>query len=146
MNGHLSDNELQLYTVEPLELSQAALTHIATCEHCRVKAQQYAQITTGLKHLPKMKVELNLAACVLPVKRERISLSGLAVGALIFAGLLVIGVGTAAMGPDIRALILAGKGLHFYLLPTTDLILLTAGSAFYYSEYKQRLRKIDLLN
>lgn len=146
MNEHLSDNELQQYTMEPMELSQAALAHMATCEHCRVKAQQYAQITTGLKHLPKMTAELDLAAFVIPVKRERFSLSGLAISALIFAGLLVMAAGAAAMGPDIRALVLAGKDLHFYLLPATALILLIAGSAFYYKEYKKQLTKIGLVN
>ncbi len=146
MNEHLGDNELQQYTVEPRELSQAALTHIAICEHCRVKAQQYAQITAGLKHLPKMTAELDLPILVLPVKRQRFSLSGLAVGALIFAGLLVIAAGIAAMGPDFRALLSVGKGLHFYLLLTAALILLTAGSAFYYSEYKQQLKKMSHLS
>ena len=146
MNGHLNDDELQQFAIKPDELNRFALAHIAGCEHCQIKAKQYAQITGGLKDLQKMTVELDMAAFAMPVKPKMISLSDVTIAASVIAGLLIIAAGTAAMGPDIRALLLTGKTLHFYLLPTLALILLTAGATFYYKQYKQQLTSTDLLN
>src|ERR1700712_21717 len=112
MNRHLNDDELQQFEIKADELNRLTLDHIAGCEHCQLKAQQYAQIADGLAHLPKMTVALDMAAFAFPVKRKRISFSDIAIAASIIAGLLVIAAGAAAMGTDIRALILTGKGLH----------------------------------
>lgn len=146
MEGHLNDKDLQQYSIDQSALRHVALQHIASCKHCQIKAKQYAQIAFGLKHLPKMTVEIDWTALVLPVTKKKISWSTISIGALIFIGLLVIGIGAVLLSQDIRAVLLVGKNQHLYLLSSLALVLLVAGCAFYYREYKNRLNIIDLLN
>ncbi|HMI02388.1 MAG TPA: hypothetical protein VK541_07905 [Pedobacter sp.] len=146
MEEHLDDNDLQQYALDQSALGQQPLQHIRHCKHCQIRAGQYAQILRGLQHAPKMTVEIDLAALVLPAEKKKFPWGIISITALIFTGLLVIGSGVVLLGQDIRAIILTEQGRHFYLLPGLAIVLLVAGCGFYYREYKHRLRMIGLSN
>jgi hypothetical protein len=146
MEEHLDDDDLQQYVLDRSALGQLPLQHIALCKHCQIRAGQYAQILCGLQHAPKMTVEIDLAALVLPAKKKKFPWGIISIAALIFTGLLVIGTGIVLLGQDIRAIILTEQGRHFYLLPGLAIVVLVVGAAFYYHEYKHRLGMTGLLN
>lgn len=75
INKHLNDNEIQQYVLQKTECDDDIVQHIASCETCKIKAEQYNLLFEGIKQQEKPAFDFNIADLIieqLPQSRHKV--------------------------------------------------------------------------
>jgi hypothetical protein len=76
INKHLNDDEIQQYVLQKAECDVDIVKHIASCETCKIKAEQYNLLFQGIKQQEKPVFDFSIADLVigqLPKSSHKVS-------------------------------------------------------------------------
>src|SRR5215204_1670144 len=95
MVKHLTDDEVQQFVIDRQHCEVKIAEHIHTCKECKIKAEVYRSLITGIKQQPQPVFDFDLAAAVLtqlPVVQPKVPGDKLVTWILIFvsAGFLAV--------------------------------------------------------
>src|SRR4026208_1222113 len=92
---HLTDDEVQQYVVDRQHCEMKIAEHIHICGECKLKAEIYQSLVTGIKQQSQPNFNFDLSALVvqqLPSAKEKAS-DRLLLRLLLFIGIAVMGIG-----------------------------------------------------
>ncbi|RYF88442.1 MAG: hypothetical protein EOO00_11185, partial [Chitinophagaceae bacterium] len=71
ISKHVSEEEIQLYVLNPVELAHPARQHIEQCMDCQLRLKEYEALFTAIQSLDKPAFDFDVAALVLPQLEEK---------------------------------------------------------------------------
>jgi hypothetical protein len=147
MNDHLTDNEIQQYALDNSDCPINVIDHVEACEECKLKAENYRLLFTGINLQPVPVFDFDLEKSVLAelTRSKRKSLpENLYIYGLVIAGSVLIGVALYFYGNYIADLFAGVAPLSIYLLATTVMAVLIALGIDMYKGYQKKMRALNL--
>jgi hypothetical protein len=145
MVKHLTDDELQQYVVDRQHCEIKIAEHIYICGECRLKAEIYQSLVTGIKQRPQPTFSFDLSALVvqqLPSPRE---LAGdrLLLWLLILIGIAFLGTGVYFFEGSFVYLFKGIAAIFIYLIIITALTVMTGLFIAMYKKYESEMKLLD---
>jgi hypothetical protein len=143
---HLTDSEIQIYSLSQADIEPRITEHISTCESCRAKAGAYRQLFLEIKELRAPAFDFNLSDLVLArLSKEKSPVweTKTLVYLTIF-GILALLAFPAYLYREYLLLLFTGiSAMFLYLTGITALVIFIFQSIEVYKQYQ---RKSDALN
>ena len=142
---HLTDEELQQYVVDRQHCETKIAEHIHSCRECKLKAEIYQLLVTGIKEQPQPTFNFDLSALVvqqLPSPKQKTN------DGLLLWVLLVIGLGfmSAVFYYFEGSFVYLFRGIaaiFIYLIIITALTVFTGLFIDMYKKYNDEMKSLD---
>lgn len=145
MVKHLTDDELQQFVVDKQLCETTIVEHIHSCSECKMKAEIYQSLITGIKQQPEPAFDFDLSLLVLqqmPVPKTKTSDKPL-LWVLTFIGIAIIG-SIAYYFQDSFVYLFEGiSSIFIYLILITVLTVLAGLFIDMYKNYKKEMKLLD---
>src|SRR6185436_10931088 len=90
MLKHLSDDEVQQFVIDKQYCEIKVVEHIHICKECKIKAEVYQSLITGIKYQPQPVFDFDLSASVLkqlPAPQPKAANDKLVIWILVFVSI-----------------------------------------------------------
>lgn len=143
---HLNEEQLQLYAERPELMESVMQLHLAHCEVCAVKVQNYEAILKGIEKLSLPSFDFDLtevAMASLPKKEVHYPWSALIAACV---GIIIIGLFFFLFGNSLGYLFDQLSSVSLYLITIPMLVFAVFRSGIMAIDYLKRLTSIQHLN
>ena len=144
---HLSDNELQQYVSDQAACKSSVIEHINSCESCRIKAETYQILFSGIQQQPKPAFDFNLADLVmaqLEQPKRSYSTNTLAVYLFWSIGTTAVLILCFLFHDYLSGLFIRYSNLLLYLFLATTLVVFLFQCVEIYRKYQKQLRVLHI--
>jgi len=142
---HLTDDEVQQYVVDRQHCEMKIAEHIHVCRECKLKAEIYQSLVTGISQQPQPIFNFDLSALVvqqLPSPKENASDKFL-LRLLLFIGIAVIGTGVYFFEGSFVYLFKGVAAILIYLIIITAVTVCTGLFIDMYKKYNNEMKLLD---
>ena len=147
MLKHLSDDEVQQFVIDKQYCEIKVVEHIHICKECKIKAEVYQSLITGIKQQPQPVFDFDLSASVLkqlPAPQPKAANDKLVIWILVFVSIGFIA-GVVYYFRSYWASMFEGVATIFIYLITISAIMVIAALVFdMYKKYKKEMNVLDL--
>ena len=142
---HLTDVEVQQYVVDRQHCEIRIVDHMHLCGECKLKAEIYQSLVTGIKQQAQPTFSFDLSALVvqqLPTPKEKAS-ERLLVRLLLCIGIAVIGAGVYFFEGSFVYLFKGVAASLIYLIVITAVTVCAALFIDMYKKYNNEMKLLD---
>lgn len=142
---HLTDDEVQQYVVDKQNCEMKIVEHIHLCGECKLKAEIYQSLVTGIKEQPQPAFNFDLSKLVvqqLPSAKETAS-DGLLLRLLLFIGVALIGTGAYFFEGSFVYLFKGVAAILVYLIIITAVTVCIGLFIDMYKKYNNEMKLLD---
>lgn len=142
---HLTDDEVQQYVVDKQNCEMKIVEHIHLCGECKLKAEIYQSLVTGIKEQPQPAFNFDLSKLVvqqLPSAKETAS-DGLLLRLLLFIGVALIGIGAYFFEGSFVYLFKGVAAILVYLIIITAVTVCIGLFIDMYKKYNNEMKLLD---
>ena len=146
LTKHCTDEEVQQYAVAKQHVEKRVAEHIHVCEECRVKAEVYQLLITGIKQQPEPSFNFDLSGMVLPqlpLPKTKAANDKWLVWLLATIGMGFIGT-TFYFFPDYFDFFEGVQSILVYLIVITAITILAYLISDMYKKYRHEMNVLDL--
>ncbi len=145
MVNHLTEDEVQQFVVDRNDCEATIVEHIHRCSECKMKAEIYQSLITGIKQQPEPAFDFDLSSLVLqqlPLPKQKSSERPL-LWMLIFIGMTLVG-GVAYYFQGSFVFLFTGiSSIFIYLMMITVATVLTGLLIDMYKKYNKEMKLLD---
>ena len=145
LTKHLTDTEVQQYVVDRQHCELKIVEHMHLCGNCKLKAEIYESLVTGIKQQPQPTFNFDLAELVvqqLPSPKEKAS-DRLLLRLLIFVGIAIIGTGVYFFEGSFVYLFKGVAAIFIYLIIITAVAVCIGLFIDMYKKYNNEMKLLD---
>ena len=142
---HLTDVEVQQYVVDKQHCEMKIVEHMHLCGECKLKAEIYQSVVTGIKQQPQPAFNFDLSKLVvqqLPSPNENTS-ERLLLPLLLFIGVAVIGTGIYFFEGSFVYLFKGVAAILIYLIIITAISVCIGLFIDMYKKYNSEMKLLD---
>lgn len=142
---HLTDDEVQQYVVDRQHCEMKIVEHMHLCGECKLKAEIYQSVVTGIKQQPQPTFEFDLSGLVvqrLPSPKQKAS-DRLLLWTLIFIGVAFIGICIYFFEGSFVYLFEGIAAIFIYLIIITAVIVFGGLFIDMYKKYNKEMKLLD---
>ena len=142
---HLTDEEVQQYVVDKQHCEMKIVEHMQLCGECKLKAEIYQSLVTGIKQQPQPAFNFDLSELVvqqLPSPKQKTN-DSLLVWMLIFIGIALLGAGVYFFEGSFVYLFEGITAIFIYLIIITAAAVFTWLFIGMYKEYHKEMKLLD---
>jgi len=142
---HLTDDEVQQYVVDRQHCEMKIAEHIHICGECKLKAEIYQSLVTGIKQQSQPNFNFDLSALVvqqLPSAKEKAS-DRLLLRLLLFIGIAVMGIGVYFFEGSFVYLFKGVAAILIYLIVITAVTVCVGLFIDMYKKYHNEMKLLD---
>lgn len=142
---HLTDAEVQQYIVDKQHCEMNIVEHLHVCGECKLKAEIYQSLVTGIKQQPQPTFNFDLSKLVvqqLPSAKEKAS-ERLLLQLLLFIGIAVIGTGVYFFEGSFVYLFKGVAAILIYLIIITAISVCIGLFIDMYKKYNNEMKLLD---
>jgi hypothetical protein len=142
---HLTDVEVQQYVVDKQHCEMKIVEHMHLCGECKLKAEIYQSVVTGIKQQPQPAFNFDLSKLVvqqLPSPNENTS-ERLLLPLLLFIGVAVIGTGVYFFEGSFVYLFKGVAAILIYLIIITAISVCIGLFIDMYKKYNSEMKLLD---
>lgn len=142
---HLTDDEVQHYVVDRQHCEMKIVEHMHLCGECKLKAEIYQSLVTGIKQQPQPSFEFDLPGLVvlrLPSPKQKTS-DRLLLWVLLFIGIAFIGICIYFFEGAFVYLFEGITAIFIYLIIITAVIVFTGLFFDMYKKYNKEMKLLD---
>ncbi|HEX6846038.1 MAG TPA: hypothetical protein VF144_03615 [Chitinophagaceae bacterium] len=144
---HLTDDEVQQYAVDELNCERRIAEHIHFCGECRMKAEVYRLMVTGIKQQPSPAFDFDLSATVLnqlPMAIRKTSNDRLLTWIIIFICAGLLGGVLYFFRNYLDNMFKGVPSISIYLMGVSALTVISWMFVEMYKKYQKEMRILDL--
>ena len=143
---HLSDTEIQLYSLDKDNCGLSITEHISHCGSCAAKAKNYTLLFLAVEDAPKPVIDFDITSMVLtalPGYKKSPTLSDRFVYFISFAAISFLGILTWFLQKDLTVIFdgVASMAMYVLLIPIVAILIWE-----FYDLYEKYKRKMSVLN
>lgn len=145
LTKHLTDDEIQQYVVDRQDCEMKIVEHIHICGECKLKAEIYQSLVTGIKQQPQPIFNFDLSELVvqqLPSPNEKAS-DRLLLRLLLLIGITVIGTGVYFFEDSFVYLFKGVAAILIYLIIITAVTVCIGLFIDMYKKYNKEMKLLD---
>jgi amino acid transporter len=145
-NEHLSETEIQEYVLDKTNAPENIIEHVALCESCKIKVENYKILFAGISQQPASSFNFNLSGLVmaqLPQPKTKVLPERFVIYLLSFIAIAIIGFLGYVFRKNIENIFAGISFLFMIIIIIASFIIIVFKSIEIYKKYQQ---KINLLN
>ena len=142
---HLTDDEVQQYVTDRQHCELKIVEHMHLCDECKLKAEIYRSVITGIQQQPQPVFNFDLSELVarqLPSPKPKTS-DSLLVWMLIFIGIALLGAGVYFFEGSFVYIFEGIAAIFIYLIIVTAVAVFTGLFIGMYKEYNKEMKLLD---
>jgi len=143
---HLNDAEVQQYIADKRHVEKRVADHIHLCEECRMKAEIYQLMITGIKQQPQPAFDFDLAEIVLkqlPSSKTKTSYDKILIWLIAFICIAFTATGLYFFQDYFKYLFDGIKTILTILIAVTAITVLVGVFIDMYKKYRQEMKALD---
>ena len=147
MVKHLADDEVQQFVVDRRHCEIRVVEHLHSCKECKMKAEVYRSLITGIKQQPQPVFDFDLSASVLnrlPMAKTKTTGERLVMWSLIFVSAGLLGGGAYYFRSYIASMFEGVATILIFLIGISALTIITALVLDMYKKYRKEMKVLDL--
>jgi len=143
---HLSDTEIQLYSLDKDNCGLNITEHIAQCESCATRAKNYTLLFSAVEDMPKPVIDFDITAMILaalPEHKKSPTLSDRLVYFVSFAGMSLLGILAWFLQKDLSRIFDSVTSMIMYVLLIPIVGILMWECYDLYEKYKKQMNVLN---
>jgi len=139
---HLSEEELQQYSIDKSSCDIEASSHIQSCASCKANVEAYRQLFTVIHDQPKQVFGFDLSNLVLkqlPESKSKFSVNSVFVFLTVLAAAFSISIPVYLFRKYLSALFEGALSMTIYLIVITAIVILVFQSMEMYRKYQKQM-------
>lgn len=147
MVEHLTDDEVQQFVIEKRHCEIRIAEHIHACKECKIKAEVYRSIMTGIRNQPQPVFDFDLSASVLnqlPMPQRKRASERSVMWAFIFVSAGFLAGGVYYFRSYIASMFEGVATILIFLIGISALTIITALVFDMYKKYRKEMEVLDV--
>lgn len=145
-DNHLTDIDIQTFVLQKANCDLAIIEHIAHCDDCKIKAEQYKTLFEGIKQQEKPAFDFNVADLVmsqLPQHQSKRLFENAFIYTTTFAAIIVMGIVFYFLRDNLLSMFTAITPILIYLIITTVMTLSVFLCIDMYTKFQKQMNALN---